>query len=166
MKSIVLTSIIALFTFGTVSAQKKETVKVWGNCGMCEKTIETAAKAAGATEADWNTETKVLSVAYKAKKTDLSKIEQAIAAAGYDTQNFTAPDAAYNKLHSCCQYERKAGAAAHTQHQGDCCKGGKCEKHSMNCSECSNCKGGQGKCDADCCKDGKCSSGKACCKKA
>jgi hypothetical protein len=166
MKSIVLTTVIALFTFGTVSAQKKETVKVWGNCGMCEKTIETAAKTAGATEADWNTETKVLSVAYKAKKTDLSKIEQAIAAAGYDTQNFTAPDAAYNKLHSCCQYERKAGAVAHTQHQGDCCKGGKCEKHSMNCSECSNCKGGQGKCDADCCKDGKCSSGKACCKKA
>jgi periplasmic mercuric ion binding protein len=94
MKSNIILSIIALFLFNAVSAQKKETVKVWGNCGMCQKTIETAAKSAGAPEAQWNTESKVLTVAYKAKKTDLTKIEQAIAAAGYDTQNFTAPDAA------------------------------------------------------------------------
>lgn len=158
-------SIIALFVFGTVSAQKKESVKVWGNCGMCEKTIESAAKSAGASDADWNTETKVLTVAYKGKKTDLSKIEQAIAAAGYDTQNVTASDVAYQKLHSCCQYDRKAGADKKAHAEMDCCKDGKCDKHSMTCADCSNCKSGNGKC-ADCCKDGKCSTGKDCCKKA
>lgn len=166
MKSVILSTIFAFFILGTVSAQKSETVKVWGNCGMCENTIEKAAKAAGAAEADWNKDTKVLTVSYKGKKTDLSKIEQAIANAGYDTERFTAPNEAYNKLHSCCQYDRKAGASSKADHKDmDCCKDGKCEKHSMTCTDCKNCKEGNGKC-ADCCKAGKCSSGKDCCKKA
>jgi ABC-type transport system substrate-binding protein len=47
-------------------------------------------------------------VNYKVKKTSASKIQEAIAAAGYDTQDFTAPNDVYSKLHGCCQYERKA----------------------------------------------------------
>jgi hypothetical protein len=171
MKPVIL-SIISLFFITFVSAQKKETVKVWGNCGMCEKTIENAAKSAGASEADWNTETKVLTVAYKAKKTDLGKIEQAIAAAGYDTQNYTAPEESYLKLHSCCQYDRKASTSS--DKNMDCCaddkgvkgdKGAKGEKCAKNaeCANCEKCK--TGNC-ADCCKDGKCTTGKDCCKKA
>lgn len=163
MKSNIILSVIALFLFTSVSAQKKETVKVWGNCGMCQKTIETAAKSAGASEAEWNTETKMLTVAYKGKKTNLTKIEQAVAAVGYDTQNFTAPDEVYNKLHGCCQYDRKNETAAKAH--GDCCKdGSKCEKGDhAKCADCEKCK--DGKC-ADCCKDGVCSTGKDCCKKA
>jgi periplasmic mercuric ion binding protein len=164
MKSSFVLTIIALFLFTTVSAQKKETVKVWGNCGMCQKTIETAAKSAGATEAEWNTETKMLTVSYKGKKTNLTKIEQAVAAVGYDTQNFTAPDEVYNKLHGCCQYDRKSESSAKAH--GDCCKdGSKCEKGGdhAKCADCEKCK--DGKC-ADCCKDGVCSTGKDCCKKA
>ncbi len=161
MKSNIILSILTLFIFTSVSAQKKETVKVWGNCGMCQKTIETAAKSAGASSAEWNTETKVLTVAYKEKKTDLTKIEQAVAASGYDTKNFTASDDAYNKLHSCCQYDRKAGATASSE-KADCCKDGKCDKDHNECANCEKCK--DGKC-ADCCKDGVCSTGKDCCKK-
>lgn len=170
MKSNIILSIIALFVFSSAFAQKKETVKVWGNCGMCEKTIENAAKEAGAAEADWNTETKMLTVAYKPKKTNLSKIEQAIAASGYDTQNFTAPDEVYNKLHGCCQYDRKAASASNATAQASCCKDGNCEKcKDGKCADC--CKDGKcdkckdGKC-ADCCKDGVCKEGKDCCKKA
>lgn len=154
-------SVIALFIFSSVSAQKKnETVKVWGNCGMCQKTIETAAKSAGATDAQWNKDTKVLTVAYKEKKTDLTKIEQAIANAGYDTQRFTAPEEAYNGLHSCCQYDRKD--AGSTTAKSDCCANGKCDKEHSDCANCDKCK--DGKC-SDCCKDGVCSTGKDCCKK-
>jgi copper chaperone CopZ len=163
MKSNIILSVIALFVFSSLFAQKKETVKVWGNCGMCEKTIETAAKEAGATEADWNTDTKMLTVAFKPKKTNLSRIEQAIAASGYDTQHFTAPDEVYNKLHGCCQYDRKNQTSAATAKEASCCKDGKCSKDHGNCAKCEKCK--EGNC-ADCCKDGVCKEGKDCRKKA
>lgn len=167
MKPVIL-SVLALFFITFASAQKKETVKVWGNCGMCEKTIENAAKSAGAAEADWNKETKILTVAYKTKKTDLSKIEQAVAAAGYDTQNYNAPDDSYFKLESCCQYDRKASAttdkkaSAATDKKDECCDDNKCAKDAK-CTSCEKCK--DGNC-GDCCKDGKCTTGKDCCKKA
>ncbi|MBK9486598.1 MAG: hypothetical protein IPO01_15855 [Chitinophagaceae bacterium] len=42
--------IFSLFSISTSTAQtaKTETIKVWGNCGMCKTTIEKAAKKAGA----------------------------------------------------------------------------------------------------------------------
>jgi copper chaperone CopZ len=86
---------------------KKETIKVWGNCGMCKKLIEKSAKSAGAKTAVWNDETQELAVSYATEKTTLEKIQQAIAKAGYDTQDFTADDKAYRKLPACCHYERK-----------------------------------------------------------
>jgi len=79
----------------------------------------------------------------------------------------TAPNEAYDKLHGCCKYDRKAVAAQvagisksacgmdnctmencdHKEKaQKDCCKEGNCEK------------------DKSCCKAGKCEKGKACCK--
>jgi len=135
-----------LFVAVAVFAQKKEEIKVWGNCGMCKKVIEEASVKAGAKKATWNEETKMLSVEYNERKTDLAKIQQSIAASGYDTQDMTAPDEVYNKLHGCCQYERKS-TASKADAVKDCCKDGKCEK------------------DKSCCKEGKCEKGKECCKK-
>lgn len=140
-----LLSIVCLFVFNNISfsqSVKKDTIKVWGNCGMCKKTIETAATKAGATSASWNTETKILSVSYAAKKTNAEKIQRAVAAAGYDTQDLTAPDDAYNKLHACCQYDRKADEASSKKES--CCAEEKCTK--------------------DTCKDKDCCKGKECCK--
>ncbi len=178
-KHIILT-VLSIFLCTVLFAQKKDTIKVWGNCGMCKKTIETAAKSSGATEADWNTETKILAVSYDNGKTNLVKIEQAVAASGYDTKNLTAPEEAYNKLPSCCQYDRKAtvvlaSSKSLTPKEEDCCadeKGSKtmdCCKDGIcsmsNCCKDGKCvKGKDGK-TADCCKDGKCSSAD-CCKKA
>ena len=52
--------IFSLFSISTSTAQtaKTETIKVWGNCGMCKTTIEKAAKKAGATKATWNEDSK------------------------------------------------------------------------------------------------------------
>ncbi|MBC7850141.1 MAG: copper chaperone, partial [Chitinophagaceae bacterium] len=111
----ILLTIAFVCTLGNLSiaqTAKKDTIKVWGNCGMCKKTIETAATKAGASTADWNTDTKILSVSYNAKKSNAQKIQQAIAAAGYDTKDLTAPEEAYNNLHACCQYDRKANESA------------------------------------------------------
>lgn len=116
-----ITSFIAVLFFGiftstTSNAQttdatpsvRYETIKVWGNCGMCKETIEGAAKKAGATTADWNEESKELKVSYAVKKTSSEKIQKKIAKAGYDTKDFTASDKAYKALHGCCKYDRKA----------------------------------------------------------
>jgi hypothetical protein len=87
---------------------KSEIIKVWGNCGMCKTTIETAAKDAGATTAVWNKTTKMLKITYLASATSGAKVQEKIASVGYDTKDLTAPDAVYNELPECCQYERKA----------------------------------------------------------
>ncbi|MEJ7586326.1 MAG: cation transporter [Ferruginibacter sp.] len=85
----------------------KDSVMVLGNCGMCKKTIEKSAKAAGATAATWDSETKQLNLSYATNKASISKIQEAIARSGYDTRDFVADDSAYQNLHGCCQYERK-----------------------------------------------------------
>ena len=159
MKNILLfTSFLftVLFT-GTAFAQKNKTedIKVWGNCGMCQKTIEASALKGGASTATWNKETKVLTVAYNQKKSDAKAIQEAVAASGYDTQDFTAPTEAYQNLHSCCQYDRKVVDKSSSSDKMECNKDAKCVKD-MGC-----CKGDK---DMSCCKDGKCDKDMAICK--
>ena len=148
MKSIILFSsiLLSILFSGSAIAQKSsksEDIKVWGNCGMCKKTIETAATKAGASKASWSEESKVLSVTFNQKKTDATKIQEAVAASGYDTEAITAPTEAYNKLHSCCQYDRKE-ATASTEKKATC--GSDCT-HKADCSK------GEESCKAaGCCK--------------
>jgi hypothetical protein len=68
------------FLAATATAQtiKSETIKVWGNCGMCKKTIETAAKDAGATAAVWDKNTKMLAIKYDGAQTSAQKIQEKI----------------------------------------------------------------------------------------
>lgn len=137
-----LALLLAVANFSFAQTTKTETIPVSGNCGMCKKTIEKAAKTAGVATADWNAETKMLSVTYKDPATSSEKIQQAIAAAGYDTRDLKADDKAYDKLPACCKYERAVSTKA------SCCDSDKCGK-SENC-----CAG------MDCCKDGKCTAAK------
>ena len=81
--------------------------KVLGNCGMCEKRIEKAAKIKGVSSAEWDVETKMLTVSFDETKTKPSKIHAAVAAAGHDTEKVKADDKVYANLHGCCQYERE-----------------------------------------------------------
>ena len=99
-----LLAVSFLFFAGTAiaqtgnGAQKSETIKVWGNCGMCKKNIETAAKEAGAKAAAWDKTTKMLAVKYSADQTCSLKIQEKIAAAGYDTRDLLGNDEAYKNL--------------------------------------------------------------------
>ena len=106
--------IFSIFSINTSMAQtsKTETIKVWGNCGMCKTVIEKSAKKAGAKTANWNEDSKELKVTYAADKTSSAKIQEAIAKSGYDTQDFTAVKAAYNNLPGCCKYDRKEATAS------------------------------------------------------
>ncbi len=142
-----LFSIFAInFSFAQTTV-KKETLQVWGNCGMCKKVIEKAAKSAGASFASWNEDSKELKVSYAVNKTSAEKIQQAVAKSGYDTQDFVANELAYNKLPGCCHYERK-GITKVDLNMGSkkCCDNAKCGKEADACKGMSCCK------DKTCCK--------------
>lgn len=119
MKLFSLIAAVTLLTITTSQAQiknaKTETVKVYGNCGMCETTIEKAAIKSKVSNADWNEETKMATITYDSNKTTLDAVLKNIALAGYDNQSFLAPDAAYNKLPGCCKYSREKKTAMLTQ---------------------------------------------------
>lgn len=109
MKTIKFLSIlfISLISFQFGNAQTvSDSVMVNGNCGMCKKTIEKNALAAGAETASWNKSTKFLTVSYNPAKSNTDKIQQSVANSGYDTQDFKANDKNYKELDECCQYDR------------------------------------------------------------
>lgn len=82
--------------------------KVSGNCEMCKDRIEkTALGLEGVNSAEWNSESKMLHVSFNKDKVSLSDIHKAIANAGHDTEEETAPEDVYNNLPGCCQYTRE-----------------------------------------------------------
>ncbi len=109
MKTKVL-SLVVMFVFGTFvvfAGIKTEKFEVRGKCGMCEKRIEKAALSVdGVSKADWNKETQKLEVVFDDTKTNVDKIQKAVAKVGHDTEKYKAPDDVYNKLPGCCLYER------------------------------------------------------------
>ena len=98
--------------FAQIKNAKTETVKVYGNCGMCKSKIEKAATQKNISKAEWNEETAMATITYDEKLTNKEAILKKIALVGYDSDAFKATDAAYNKLHGCCQYDRPKTATA------------------------------------------------------
>jgi periplasmic mercuric ion binding protein len=111
MKTRIL-SMVCLFLLGTATVfagVKTEKFEVKGSCGMCKTRIEKAAKSVdGVSKANWNDETKMIEVVYDDTKTNVDKVEVAIAKVGHDTPMHKATDEAYNALPGCCKYERPA----------------------------------------------------------
>jgi copper chaperone CopZ len=108
MKTIILVSLFLMGVFSVLAGNKTEEFKVYGNCGMCEKRIEKAAKSLdGVSAADWNKETKMIEVKYDPAKVEVIDIQKAIAKVGHDTEKETAKDEVYNDLPACCKYDRK-----------------------------------------------------------
>ncbi len=90
-----------------VSDSTKESFIVYGNCGMCKRTIEGSLKdQEGVYSADWNKETKMMQVKYDQSLISLEEIKIKIAAVGYDTEENRASEESYKGLPGCCQYER------------------------------------------------------------
>jgi len=99
-----------LLTYLSCNAQiknaKAENVKIYGNCSMCETTIENAGNLKKVALVDWNEETKMASLKYDSTKINKTEILKRIALAGYDSDQFLAPDDVYARLPECCQYKR------------------------------------------------------------
>lgn len=107
MKKIVLLGLFLCLGI-IVTAQNKNakaTIEVDGVCLMCKERIEKASiKTKGVKSAVWDVNTHELSLIYDERKTDLTTIQEGIAAVGHDTQEITATEEAYSSVHPCCKY--------------------------------------------------------------
>lgn len=119
-----LLSAIFFNAFSNPMHTETVTFKVYGNCSMCKKTIETALKKnSNIKNADWNVESKMITVEYDPHNIEVDEIHKIIADAGYDTEKVKGNDTAYNKLMGCCKYKRaespksKKTATDHSGHQ-------------------------------------------------
>ena len=114
MKNLIL-GILVLCTAFTVQSQEpkkrknaKYDVEVNGNCGMCEKRIEKAAfSVKGVKSAEYHIDDHTLHLIIDEQKCSVADVKKAVAKAGHDTDEVKATQEDYDKLHGCCQYERK-----------------------------------------------------------
>ncbi|MCZ6593888.1 MAG: DUF3347 domain-containing protein [Bacteroidetes bacterium] len=106
----ILMAMFISMSFTVCNAQiknsKTETVKIYGNCEICESTIEKAGSLKKVAQVDWNKDTKMASITYDSSKTTKDEVLKRIALAGYDSESFYAPNDTYANLADCCQYER------------------------------------------------------------
>jgi mercuric ion binding protein len=123
MKRIILLVIIATMALTTLSAQTKQTADTKASnakvettviqvptvvCGSCVTTITKALKKVnGVKTTKVDVEKKTATVTFASTKTTLSKIEKAIANAGYDANKIKRDPAAYEKLDACCKQDSK-----------------------------------------------------------
>jgi copper chaperone CopZ len=123
MKRIISLVLSAVLTLSVVTAQTKESkgtkvskaplettiVKVpTVVCNSCVSTLTKALKKVdGVKSTKIDLEKKTATVTYASAKTSLSKIESAIAKAGYDANSTKRDPAAYEKLDACCKADAK-----------------------------------------------------------
>ena len=106
-------TMVILITSFDLAAQvdegKDSTVifKVFGNCEMCKERIEKAAKGKGVIKANWDIDTKLLTLSVNGSTFNLDKVHHRIADAGHDTEKEKAADLTYNELPGCCLYRKK-----------------------------------------------------------
>jgi len=102
-----LTALMVVMSASIFAQAQTDTIKVYGNCGMCKNRIEKALKVEGVSSAVWSPETKLLIVSYDTAKISNDDIQKKIVAVGHDTEKYSADDQVYNKLPGCCLYKRK-----------------------------------------------------------
>jgi mercuric ion binding protein len=103
VSSIILVFAISLAAFSQ-SKVTTSTIKVYGNCTMCKKRIETALDHKGVKLAKWDPKTKDLEVVYNSDKVTEMQIHELVASVGHDTDKVKAKDDVYAALPFCCLY--------------------------------------------------------------
>lgn len=105
---VIAITLLAGIASAQIKNQKKETAKIYGNCAMCENTIETAGNLKHRALVDWDKGTKIAVITYDTLRTSRDAVLKRIALAGYDSDVFLAPEGAYTNLPECCRYDREA----------------------------------------------------------
>lgn len=113
MKKLVLIMVMAFVGIVAQAQEKlnknaKIMMEVNGNCGMCQKRIQKAALSVeGVKSAVWDIESHQLSLILNEEKCTPLAVKKAVAKVGHDTDEVKATKEDYEKLHTCCMYERK-----------------------------------------------------------
>lgn len=108
---IAIFAMISSTLFAQTTTEKTDTIKVYGECGMCKNRIQKTLKIDGISSAVWDVDTKMLTVTYNPATITNDVIQQKIAAVGHDTEKYKADDKVYDQLPGCCHYERKKEGA-------------------------------------------------------
>src|SRR6187402_3241827 len=92
---------IILITSFDLAAQGKNkdsivSFRVNGACEMCKERIEKTLKVRGVRSAEWNVDSKMLTLVYSPTIVSLLKVHKIIAGVGHDTEFEKAKDAIYN----------------------------------------------------------------------
>lgn len=125
-KIIIIISFTVFVLTQSVLAQSQQNVTIFVNglCQMCKDRIEAAAlKTTGVASANWNIESKQLTVNVDTAKFNEDKLHSKMAEVGHDTEKKKASNKAYNKLHTCCKYrveafEKEEDSHEHNEHDG------------------------------------------------
>ena len=88
---IAIFAMISSTLFAQTTTEKTDTIKVYGECGMCKNRIQKTLKIDGISSAVWDVDTKMLTVTYNPAT----------------ITNDKADDKVYDQLPGCCHYERK-----------------------------------------------------------
>ena len=101
--------VLLLFSFNLFGRTIDTTIifKVNGACEMCKERIEKTLKIRGVRSADWNVDSKMLTLVYSPTIVSLQKVHKIIAEVGHDTELEKAKEAVYNELPECCHYRKK-----------------------------------------------------------
>ena len=109
-----ISGMMLLFVAFSIQAQEKKNknakydIEVKGNCEQCKKRIEKAAfSVSGVKSANWNIDDHMLNLVINEEKCSVLDVKKAVAKVGHDTDEVKATDEIYDKLHRCCQYDRK-----------------------------------------------------------
>ena len=106
MKNLILTLAILISTSAAIAQKSIQTVEIQTSavCDMCKEIIEKQlAFTKGVTAAELDVKTSVVTVSYKANKTNADEIRKAINMVGYDADDSPAETNAYDDLHHCCK---------------------------------------------------------------
>lgn len=110
-----LTALLVTVGSLAMAADDKEVkIKTSAVCGMCKDRIErNLSFEKGVKEATLDVKTKVVTIKYNPKKTDVTKLKANITKTGYDADELVAEEAGYSKLPSCC---KKDSPMNHSDH--------------------------------------------------
>ena len=110
MKTIKITLILVMIGIAARAQNASDTVRIQTSaiCDQCKDRIENDLSfEKGVKTVKLDLESKIVTVIYNPRKTDVQKIREAITKIGYDADTLKADLKSFNKLPQCCKHEEK-----------------------------------------------------------
>lgn len=102
--AIVATLLLITSALTMAGDDKEVKIKTSAVCGMCKERIErNLSFEKGVKEATLDVKSKIVTIKYNSKKTDVTKLKANITKTGYDADELVADEAGYAKLPTCCK---------------------------------------------------------------